>query len=292
MRAIIIAATFGLLIGSRSTAAQPFDSPLILPAQRSAEGSLSPFDAAHGDPDLVEGWKDERLAQDRTPNKAHVEAMRHLHLGQENLRSERWDVAEPEFRAAAKLDPLLELAHYGLGQVAMATKRYPEALTAYLNCREAFRTLVALGQTNRMDNEKRLMDQIQDLQDQRRMLESGRVKVLDLSAMMQRVDMMIRELQSRRYQTADAPPPIPTWISVALGSAYFRNGAMADAEREYRAALAVEPKLGEAHNNLAVVCMLSGRYPEAEEEIKAAEKAGFKINPQLKEDLKKASARR
>jgi Flp pilus assembly protein TadD len=65
-----------------------------------------------------------------------------------------------------------------------------------------------------------------------------------------------------------------------------------DAEREYRAALAVDPKLGEAHNNLAVVCMLTGRYGEAEQEIKAAEKSGFKVNPQLKEDLKKASARR
>jgi tetratricopeptide (TPR) repeat protein len=226
------------------------------------------------------------------PNKDHAEAMRHLRLGQENLRSERWDVAESEFRAAVKLDPLLELAHYGLGQAAMATKRYPEAVTAYLDCREAFRALVARGQSNRMDNEKRLMDQIQDLQDQRRMLESGRVKVLDLSATMQRVDLMIRELQSRRYQAADAPPPIPTWISVALGSAYFRTSAMTDAEREYRAALAVDPKLGEAHNNLAVVCMLSGRYPEAEEEINAAEKAGFKINPLLKDDLKKASARR
>ena len=67
---------------------------------------------------------------------------------------------------------------------------------------------------------------------------------------------------------------------------------MADAEREYRAALAVDPKLGEAHNNLAVVCMLTGRFPDAEQEIKAAEKNGFKVNPQLKEDLKKAAARR
>ena len=38
--------------------------------------------------------------------------------------------------------------------------------------------------------------------------------------------------------------------------------------------------------------MLTGRYGEAEQEIKAAEKSGFKVNPQLKEDLKKASARR
>jgi hypothetical protein len=39
---------------------EPFDSPLIL--------SLSPFDAAQGDPELVEGSKDERLAQDSPAN--------------------------------------------------------------------------------------------------------------------------------------------------------------------------------------------------------------------------------
>lgn len=79
---------------------------------------------------------------------------------------------------------------------------------------------------------------------------------------------------------------------MTLGSAYFRSDATADAEREYRAALAVDPKLGEAHNNLAVVCLLTGRYPQADAEITGAEKAGFRVNPQLKEDVKKALARR
>jgi Flp pilus assembly protein TadD len=61
---------------------------------------------------------------------------------------------------------------------------------------------------------------------------------------------------------------------------------MADAEREYREAIRVDPKLGEAHNNLAVTLMLTGRLDEAGQEIKAAEKAGFRVNPQFKEDLK------
>src|SRR5205823_2868928 len=135
------------------------------------------------------------------------------------------------------------------------------------------------------------LDQIQQLRDQKMLLQTGRVKVTDLGAQVQKVDMMIHELQGRRYQTAEGPPPTPPWISVALGSAYFRNGEMADAEREYRKALKIDSRIGEAHNNLAVVCLLTGRYPEAEAEIKAAEAAGVKVNPQLKEDLKKALGR-
>jgi len=48
-----------------------------------------------------------------------------------------------------------------------------------------------------------------------------------------------------------------------------------------------DPKLGEAHNNLAVYYMLSGRKADAETAVKNAEKAGFKVNPQLKADIKK-----
>ena len=40
---------------------------------------------------------------------------------------------------------------------------------------------------------------------------------------------------------------------LALGSAYFRTEQFPDAEREYKAAIAVEPKSGEAFNNLAAL---------------------------------------
>ena len=61
---------------------------------------------------------------------------------------------------------------------------------------------------------------------------------------------------------------------------------LGDAEREYLAALAVSPKFEEAHNNLAVVYMLTGRISEAEAAVEKAEAAGFRVNPQLKEDIK------
>ena len=76
-------------------------------------------------------------------------------------------------------------------------------------------------------------------------------------------------------------------FSLALGSAYFRNGSVADAQREYEAAVKVRPKFGEAHNNLAVVYMLQGKLDAAEQHLKQAEKAGFPVNPRLKEDLTK-----
>jgi len=223
--------------------------------------------------------------------KDHIDAMKHLRLGQENLRAEKWDLAEREFRAAVELEPPLEMAHYGLGQVYMATKRYPAAVQAYVGCRDAFLANMARDIHNDLLAERRLEDQIQALEDERTAITTGRVTPM-LSSGAAELDRRIHDLRTQRFHEARTAPVVPTWISIALGSAHFRAGAMADAEREYRAAIAVDPKLGEAHNNLAVVCMLTGRFADAEQEIKAAEKSGFRVNPQLKEDLKKAAARR
>lgn len=216
------------------------------------------------------------------------QALRHLRFGQELLRDERWDKAEAEFRAAIKLDPLLELAHYGVGQAAMATKRYPDAVRAYLNCRDAFRANSAEALSNSAVAEQRLQDQIRELQDAVLAFTRGRARTLNTTATVTRLNTQIRELESRRHRSTSGPPPTPPWISIALGSAYFRTGAMGDAEREYLEAVRVDPRLGEGHNNLAVLYMLTGRLDEAERAVRAAEQAGFSVNPQFKEDLKKA----
>ena len=59
-----------------------------------------------------------------------------------------------------------------------------------------------------------------------------------------------------------------------MGSAYFRLQQWPDAEREYKAAIAADPKSGEAFNNLAVVYLQTGRFKEADDAVKSAEKAG------------------
>jgi tetratricopeptide (TPR) repeat protein len=229
-------------------------------------------------------------AAQSAPSRDHLEALRHLRLGQENMHAEQWDKAEAEFRAAVKLEPSLEMGHYGLGQVYMATKRFSEAVSAYLACRDAFTANTARRAGNDIEAQRALDDEIRALEDEKALLVSGRVKAMMSSGPID-LDRRIADLKARRFRDATGVPDIPAWISIALGSAHFRSGAMPDAEREYLAAIKADPKLGEAHNNLAVVYMLTQRYAEANAEVKAAEKSGFRVNPQLKEDLKKASAR-
>jgi tetratricopeptide (TPR) repeat protein len=218
------------------------------------------------------------------------QARAHLRAGQEAMEIESWDVAEREFQAAIGLDPRLELAHYGLGQVYMNTKRYTKAIDAFVSSRNVFRANVADDQERGLQFERRVDEQLVQFRDMRRSLESGRVRSRDLRGSLRRIDDQIRQLERIRRRSHGAAEPIPPYIQIAVGSAYFRTGAFGDAEREWRQALEVDAGIGEVHNNLAVVCMLTGRYDEAEEEIQLAEKNGFRVSQGLKDDVKARKA--
>ncbi|HEX6464506.1 MAG TPA: tetratricopeptide repeat protein, partial [Vicinamibacterales bacterium] len=61
----------------------------------------------------------------------------------------------------------------------------------------------------------------------------------------------------------------------------------AEAERAYKASLDVEPKSGEAWNNLAVLYLFMNRQEDADRSVAMAEKSGYKVNPALKDDVRK-----
>ena len=218
-------------------------------------------------------------------------AVVHLRLGQDALQSERFDEAERQFKQAIDFDPILELAHYGLGQTYMATRRYVEAVHAYVNTREAFHRAAADQMVNSVEAQRRIDDQIRSLRDQRHALETGRIRSsANLANKLTQIDDQIRQLEAMRRRDQSSAPQTPAYISVALGSAYFRTNAFDDAEREWRAALQDDSKLGEAHNNLAVVLMLTGRLEEAEREMQLAEKNGHRVSDAFKADLKARKA--
>ena len=79
---------------------------------------------------------------------------------------------------------------------------------------------------------------------------------------------------------------VPAWVSLSLGSAYFRSGKLQDAEREFKAAAEADTRSGEALSNLAVVYLETQRYGLALSSIDAAKKTGFKVNPELEKAIR------
>jgi len=215
------------------------------------------------------------------------EALLHYRNGQEFMSAEQFEKAAEEYQKAIDKDRLLTLAHFGLGQANMSMKRFASAIQAFTSCREAFRTLYGLSEKDRVLVERQREDEIRELKDTiRRMQAMNGNHQFDLRVT--KIEAHIQDLERQRSSN-QAGFMAPAEVSLSLGSAFFRNEQLGEAEREWKAAIAANPKLGEAHNNLAALYAMTGRKADAEASVKAAEKAGYRVNPRLKEDIRKMS---
>jgi len=224
---------------------------------------------------------------EREEEQRHRQALDHYRRGQDATASERLEQAVQEFKAAIQLDPLLTLAHYRLGQAHMALKEYAQAERDFLGCRDAYEKIAGLQLTNREEVERRREEEIDQLQNYLGAIQAGQIKNTNPSLPIQ-IQQQIDGLQRNRRKGASGPTSVPAEVSVSLGSAYFRQGKLAEAEKEWKAAEEANPKLGEAHNNLAALYLITSRLDDAEKELKLAEKAGYPVHPRLKDDIKKA----
>jgi tetratricopeptide (TPR) repeat protein len=215
------------------------------------------------------------------------EALQHYRAGQEFMSAEQYEKAAEAYQKAIDSDRLLTLAHYGLGQAHMALRRFASAVQAFTNCRAAYQSLHGLAERDRVAVERQRDEEIRELKDTARRLQAMNTsRQFDLRVT--KVEARIQDLERQRTSNQSGFVA-PAEVSLALGSAYFRNNQFPDAEREWRAATDANPKLGEAHNNLAALYAITGRKTDAESAVKAAEKAGYRVHPKLKEDIKRMS---
>lgn len=206
--------------------------------------------------------------------------------GLAHMRAEAFDAAARAFRAAVSIDPEFEMAHYMLGRVHLVQKQYVSAVYALEKSRDLHIAEASRAFQNKQEGQRLRRE---------RLVEMDRL-ISDLRQVVPqtfRIVEQIRQLRERKRQLenwdrADDLTPgklVPAFVSLSLGSAYFRSGKLAEAERAYLATIAADPKTGEAHNNLAVVYFETGRYTEAERAVRAAEKAGVRVHPDLKADI-------
>jgi Flp pilus assembly protein TadD len=222
-------------------------------------------------------------------------ANQHYSQGWNQIRAEAWDAAVREFQQAISSDPRFALAYYSLGRAHMGRRDFARAIAAYTRCREMFTSGGSEQFTNQMEQRQRLTDRI--LQYQTALNDAKARSSANPTSQSQ--NLYIRDLQFRITQMEQArdrnasftlDTSVPYFVPMALGAAYYRSGQFADAEREYKEALAANAASGETHNNLAVLYLTTGRYDEAESEVRAAEKVGFRVNENLKGDIRKRKA--
>jgi tetratricopeptide (TPR) repeat protein len=162
----------------------------------------------------------------------------------EFMRAEEWSEAAKAFQQAIDTDREYEDAYHGLGLASMRMKKYAEAIQAYVKCRDLYRAQAGKQFTNRQEAQRYRQDRLTEIDEQIRQSQTGPQSLTNQDR--------IRQLQDQRRQIQDyisrgnnvtVGNSVPAFVSVALGSAYFRTQQWAEAEREYKAAIAADRPL-------------------------------------------------
>jgi len=220
-------------------------------------------------------------------------ATQHYGKGWEAMHKEAWEEAAREFQAAIQSDDKFALAYYGLGRAQMGLKNFPQAITAYKDCRTLYVRLGGERFGNQMDYKRRIEDRMLEYQtalQQAQQASSGKAASQSQQLYITELRTQMQQLQFAKDRTDSnitMDATVPYFVPMALGAAYFRAGQFADAEREYNEAIKANPSSGETHNNLAVLYLMTDRIADAERAVARAEETGFKVNPGLKDDIRK-----
>ena len=226
-------------------------------------------------------------AQIPQANQNQREAYQNYQRGQEFLSAEQYDRAVEAFQSATKLDPNFTDAYYGLGKAYTGLQRYASAIQAYEACIDAARRIYSNRERDRAGTDQQITDQIRALRET--IIAIRRQKTGNVETQVLQVESRMRELE-RSKSSLSGPFEPPAEVLLSLGSAHFRNGNADSAQQRWEEAVKVNSKLGEAWNNLAVVYMRAGRKTDAEAAVKNAEKSGFRVNPRLKDDIRKMTS--
>jgi Flp pilus assembly protein TadD len=225
-----------------------------------------------------------------TSQIAREDARAHYQTGEQLMLEEAFEAAVGEFQTAVKLDPDFTLAHYALGQSLMVLDRYDEALAAFTAARDVITRQSHLDQQQRAEMEQARRDEIRGLEESLQRIRSGQMKMEGTMHLQVPIEDRLRFLREAEQRGVENEPRVPAELSLALGSAHFRLGQIAEAEYSYRSAIRTDGDLGAAHNNLAVVLMMTDRFEEARRQIREAERVGFRVSPAFKEDLESRAA--
>jgi len=215
---------------------------------------------------------------------------RHYDSGWSAMRSEDWAGAVKEFQQVIDIDPGFALAYYSLGRAEMGLHQFSKAIDAYVRCRELYLKGGGDKLSNQLDRNKYLDDKIleqemalQQAQQAGAAKQATGTQQLYITELRNKINQLSLERDSSQNLVIDTT--VPFFVPMALGAAYHRSGKLEDAEREYRAAIDANSASGETHNNLAALYMATGRFQDAATEVALAEKTGFKVNPQMKQDI-------
>ncbi len=207
--------------------------------------------------------------------------------------------AEQLFRQAIEIFPELPTPYLGLGRTLCLAKRFDEAIPVLEEAQERYARWQQRAASAELEARQEAADRARQFADLMR-LQQGKTPATGaggrptggLSPMtnLARTRMATEEFLARRRWQVDTMAGIPAEVFYLLGLARLRSGDRSGGINELYLCLALDPKNGPAHYNLAVALLAEGDPWAAQEHLEEAKALKVTPNPKFVEDLQRVLA--
>jgi len=174
-------------------------------------------------------------------------------------------------------------AHYFLSRISYQENKYDEALSHIQDAKDNY-AFIAKMKVNMHAN---MLLELRDIKESILEQLAGYGSASKTNPAVTRLHGKLHTINSRLNE------PIPKTEGIPAGYFYFHGNILAklnefqEAHDQYLEAVRINPKHGDAYNNLASLYYMVKKYSQAMEYLKLAEENGAQVNPIFKEELVK-----
>ncbi len=220
--------------------------------------------------------------------------------GQQLLSKGKLEKAAAKMREALEIMPEHADAHYLLGEILYRQGDFAgaagEAQTAETNFRliSSLETIVQQIRLGRMkERRQELKDSLPPLEESLSQLrnqkgENAFVEVYRVEAQISGIRNQINQIDAQMAKPFAEGLGEPAEYHLLHGNARFKLRDFDRALEQYRLAVEINPRCGDAWNNLANIHFIRREHAAALECLEKAESSGARINPEFKAALLKA----
>lgn len=214
------------------------------------------------------------------------------HKGLDAFKSKKYDDAIKSFEQALRILPEYSESALYLGICHYYKKNYEKALQIIEDAKAKYMQWyhINIGIKTKMydDAQTKISELRQQLQALQNRLQNESPE--QQGETRRQISNLERTIKS--YESVDRPPitepVVPPDYYYHCANCLLRMEKYNESFQQYHKTLELEPKHGDAHNNLAYIYFLAKQYEKSWEHMQLAKQYGAEVNPQAEAALKKA----
>jgi tetratricopeptide (TPR) repeat protein len=244
----------------------------------------------------------ENLKSDETELfKKYYSLNKNFEKGKIHFAREDYKKARKEFEKILKQIPEHADARFFLSQIDYKEGDVEKALSHIQIAKEHYEFSAKIKMKLAEMERIKLEEQKQELEDKRSDLEEKIISLAQSADKEEQEDMKVslqrkienteKQIKSIEVQLAvpvSSMVDIPAEYFYVNGNIYFRMKKFQEAHDQYQEAIRINPRHGEAYNNIAALYFQVKQYQKAMNYLNQAEENGAKVNPEFKKTVLKA----